>query len=114
MVKRMSEEKAVEAINKMLNNFKTEKNQKKFKKWNKTMAWEFTDLEKTYHSVLTEGMPAAPIEGEPESADVRIIIDSPTWIGIMDGSISGMNAYTSKKLKIKGKMTDLMKLQKLM
>ena len=110
----MSEEKVVEAINKMLDNFKTEKNQKKFKKWNKTMAWEFTDLEKTYHSILTEGMPADPIEGEPENSDVKIIVDSETWIGIMDGSISGMKAYTAKKLKVKGKMSDLMKLQKIM
>jgi hypothetical protein len=32
----------------------------------------------------------------------------------MSGEIGGMKAYTSGKLKVKGKMPDLLKLQKLM
>jgi putative sterol carrier protein len=110
----MSETETINAISKMLDNFKTEKNQKRFKKFSKTMAFEFTDIVKTYYSEIVEGNPGEIQEGEPEKADIKITSDSNTWIGIMSGEISGMKAYTSKKLKVKGKMSDLLKLQKLM
>ncbi len=78
------------------------------------MAIEFTDLGKTFHSNIDKGVPSEVIEGEPEKANVKITTDSVTWHGIMSGEISGMKAYTSKKLKVKGSMPDLLKLQKLM
>jgi putative sterol carrier protein len=110
----MGESDAIQAINKMLNNFRHEKAKKRFRKWNKVMAWEFTDLGKTFHSTITAGEPSSPLEGVPEKADIRIITDSNTWAGILSGEISGMKAYTGKKLDVKGKMTDLLKLQKVM
>lgn len=111
----MSETEAVDAFKKMLGNFQaTEKNQKRFAKWNKTLAVTFTDLDKTYLSTITLGVPSEPELVTIDKADVWIRIDSPTWIGIMDGKVSGMKAYTSGSLKIKGSMTDLLKLQKLM
>ena len=110
----MSENETLNAINKMMNNFKTEKAQKQFRKWSKTMAFELTDLEKTYYVNIDKGTPGEAIEGEPEKAHVKITTDSKTWIGIMNGEISGMKAYTAKKLKVKGSMPDLLKLQKLM
>lgn len=111
----MTETKAIEAFKKMLSNFqKDEKSKKRFAKWNKSMAVTFTDLEKTYVSEITTGVPNDPEAKEIEKADIWIRVDSTTWIGIMAGDISGMKAYTSGKLKIKGKMTDLLKLQKLM
>ena len=111
----MSEEEAVNAFKKLLANFQaTEKNQKRFAKWNKTLAVTFNDLDKTYLSTITAGVPNDPELVTIESADIWIRIDSSTWIGIMDDKISGMKAYTSGDLKIKGKMTDLLKLQKIM
>ncbi|MFW9928386.1 MAG: SCP2 sterol-binding domain-containing protein [Candidatus Thorarchaeota archaeon] len=111
----MSESEAVDAFKKLLSNFQaTEKNIKRFKKWNKTLAVTFTDMDKTYLSTITEGVPSDPEQKNIGEADVWIKVDSATWIGIMNDQISGMKAYTSGKLKIKGAMTDLLKLQKLM
>lgn len=110
----MSDNEVIATIQSMMNKFNDEKFHKKFRKWNKTMTFVFTDISKAFHSVITEGTPSEVVEGEPEKSDITIITDSETWKGIMDGSISGMNAYTSKKLKVKGKMTDLLKMQKLM
>lgn len=111
----MSETEAIESFNKLLAKFQaTEKDQKRFAKWNKTLAITFTNLDKTYLSTITLGIPSAPELVTIEKADVWIKIDSTTFIGIMDGDISGVKAYTSGNLKIKGKMTDLLKLQKLM
>ncbi|MFX1285604.1 MAG: SCP2 sterol-binding domain-containing protein [Promethearchaeota archaeon] len=111
----MSEQEAIDAINKMLENFKTEKAQKTFRKWSKTMVFEFTDLEKTFHTNIENGVPSEVIEGAPDGkVHVKITTDAATWKGIMAGEIGGMKAYTSKKLKVKGSMPDLLKLQKLM
>ena len=78
------------------------------------MSWEFTDLGKTFHATITAGTPGELVEGTPEKADIRIITDSGTWAKILNGEMSGMKAYTGKKLDIKGKMMDLLKLQKVM
>jgi len=111
----MSEQEAIDAINKMLENFTTEKAKKTFRKWSKTMAFEFSDLGKTFYTNIELGVPGDMVEGEPEGkVHVRITTDAATWKGIMSGEISGMKAYTSKKLKVKGSMPDLLKLQKLM
>ncbi|MFX0085380.1 MAG: SCP2 sterol-binding domain-containing protein [Candidatus Hodarchaeota archaeon] len=110
----MSENELLDAINKMMNNFNTEKAQKQFRKWTKTMAFEFTDLGKSYYVDIENGTPGEAIEGKPEKANIKITTDSTTWIGIMNGEISGMKAYTAKKLKVKGSMPDLLKLQKVM
>ncbi|MHA1227390.1 MAG: SCP2 sterol-binding domain-containing protein [Candidatus Hodarchaeales archaeon] len=101
-------------INKLRENFMTEKAQKTFRKWNKVMSFEFTDLGKTFYFHIEHGKPSEIIEGVPLKPNIKIITDSETWSGIMKGEISGMKAYTAKKLKVKGSMPDLLKLQKLM
>lgn len=110
----MVEEEYIVMINKLRENFLTDKAKKTFRKWNKTMAFDFTDLNKTFYFNIEAGTPNEVIEGIPEKANVKIITDSVTWVGIMKGEIGGMKAYTSKKLKVKGSMPDLLKLQKLM
>ena len=93
----MAEEEYMLMINKLRENFLTEKAQKTFRKWNKVMAFEFTDLEKIFYFNIEAGTPNELIEGTPEKADVKIITDSVTWVGVMKGEIGGMKAYTSKK-----------------
>ncbi|MHA2176641.1 MAG: SCP2 sterol-binding domain-containing protein [Candidatus Hodarchaeales archaeon] len=110
----MAEEEYVLMIDKLRGNFLDDKAKKTFRKWNKTMAFDFTDLDKTYYFNIEAGTPNEIIEGVPEKANIKIITDSVTWVGIMKGEIGGMKAYTSKKLKVKGSMPDLLRLQKLM
>ncbi|MHA1976704.1 MAG: SCP2 sterol-binding domain-containing protein [Candidatus Hodarchaeales archaeon] len=110
----MADEEYIAMVNKLRGNFLTDKSKKTFRKWNKTMAFEFTDLEKIFYFNIEVGTPNEIIEGEPEKADIKIITDSVTWVGVMKGEIGGMKAYTSRKLKVKGRMPDLLKLQKLM
>ena len=110
----MSEADVVESIKTMLERFKTEKNQKRFRKWNKTMAFTMSDLGKTWVTTIEAGVPGELEEKVPESVDIWITIDSTTWNSIIDGTESAMNAYTKGKIKVKGKMTDLLKMQKLM
>ena len=68
----LAEEEYITMINKLRGNFLTEKAKKTFRKWNKTMAFEFTDLEKTYYFPIEAGQPNEILEGEPEKADIKI------------------------------------------
>jgi putative sterol carrier protein len=49
-----------------------------------------------------------------ETADIEISTDSRTFLDILHKEISPIGAYSTGKLKVKGKLTDLMKLQKLL
>lgn len=110
----MSKEDHVIAVEKLRDNFLTEKAKKSFRKWNKTMGLEFSDIGKTYYFNIEAGVPGDVIEGVPEKMNVKITTDTDSWVKIMNGELGGMKAYTSKKLKVKGNMPDLLKLQKLM
>ena len=110
----MSEEGYIVAVGKLRENFFSEKAKKSFRKWNKTMGFEFTDIDKTVYFNIESGVPGEIIEGVPGKINIKIITDTETWVKVMSGEIGGMKAYTSGKLKVKGKMPDLLKLQKLM
>jgi putative sterol carrier protein len=110
----MSKEEHITAVEKLRDNFLNEKAKKTFRKWNKTMGVEFTDIDKIYYFNIEAGVPGDVTEGIPEKINVKITTDTDTWVKIMNGELGGMKAYTSKKLKVKGSMPDLLKLQKLM
>lgn len=50
-------------------------------------------------------------EGVDESASSTIMTDDETWIGIVEGSVNPMTAFMTGKIKVKGNMGDVMKLQ---
>ncbi len=50
-------------------------------------------------------------EGSSEDASSTIIATDETWIGVNDGSVNPMTAFMTGKLKVKGNMGDVMKLQ---
>ena len=111
----MSETEVVAGIEMVLGKLLEEENQKRFKSWTKIIAFTFKDLERTWTTNLTSGVPSRlnekPID-ESTKYDIQVFTDSETWIGIIQKRIKAMNALTSGKLKIEGKMTDLIKLKR--
>jgi putative sterol carrier protein len=55
----------------------------------------------TWHVKLADGS-AAVVEGETSDADITIRTDSATWLGILDGSVSGEMAFVSGTLQVEG------------
>lgn len=109
----MTEEAVTEAMNKVLSKLHDEKNRKRFRRWNKTISFTFTDLDKSWHTILTEGVPSDLIEGLPEEkSDIFIKTDSETWVKIRNKEIKALKAYNDKLIKIKGSTIDLIKLQR--
>ncbi|MHA1946287.1 MAG: SCP2 sterol-binding domain-containing protein [Candidatus Hodarchaeales archaeon] len=111
------EEQVVAGIHKMLSKLSDEKNQKRFKKWNKTVAFSFKELNKTWSITLTAGLPGELLEGEIDKFkkyDILLMTDPKTWFGIINKEVKAMAVFQSGELKIKGKMTDLLKLRKVL
>jgi len=53
-------------------------------------------------------------EKKVENPDILVTVDSNVFIDIINKKTNPMKAYTTGKLKAKGKLTDLLKLQKLL
>ena len=112
------EAEVIAGIEKMVGKLSEEKYNKQFKKWNKTMAFSFKEFNKTWWVNLTAGIPDEQLNeteiDKSKAYDIHFITDSKTWLGIVNKEIKAMDAFTSRDLKIKGKMLDLMKLRKVL
>lgn len=63
---------------------------------------------------MEDGKVKSISEESMESPDIQVTVESGVFIDIMNKKMNPMKAYTMGKLKAKGKLTDLLKLQKLM
>ena len=90
------------------------KTKKSFEKFNKTMQFHFTDVGLDYYVTFEGGAVVAFEEGKFENPAVDVIMDGDTFLGILKKELNPINAYSSGKIKVKGEMTDLLKLQKLL
>lgn len=102
------------SLEKMVKKIEDPKLQTRFANFNKTLQFEFTDDDDAVcHIVFKEGT-AAIVDGVDETAELVITTTTETIMAIIDGSASPTRAFMSGKVKAKGPMNDLMKLQKLM
>ena len=109
-----TKEEALEALKKVESRFDDEALKPRFAKFSKTMQFTFPDLETSFTIEVEAGEVRELKEGRVDKPDIHVTTDSTTFIGIMDRTSSPMHAYTAGKLKVKGTMTDLIKLKKLM
>ena len=94
--------------------FDTQDTKSKFEGFDRTLQFQFTDLETSFHTRIHNGEMDPYSEGELEKPSLLVTTDSNTLVGIMQGTLSPLDAYSVGKLKAKGSMTDLLKLQILM
>lgn len=86
----------------------------KFKGFDRTLQFHFTDLDISFHTHIHDETMDPFTEGTLEKPHLLVTTDSGTLAGIMQGNLSPLDAYSVGKLKAKGSMTDLLKLQILM
>lgn len=94
--------------------FDTSKIKSKFTGFNRTLQFHFTDLKTSFHTCIHDETMDTFTEGELEKPNLLVTTDSGTLMGIMNGTLSPLDAYSVGSLKAKGSMTDLLKLQILM
>lgn len=72
---------------------------------------EITDG-KSYNFLLENKEMKNFSEGIIEDANIRIITDNATMVGIINKEVSPIKAYATKKLRLKASISDLLRLQK--
>lgn len=87
--------------------------QQQFKDYSKIIKLTFTDLQDPYIINIHQGNITYLSDTDIETPDITITTDSTIFLDIVNKKMSPMAAYATGKLKVKGKLTDLIKLQKL-
>ena len=108
----MVDEELLEGIKKMTSKLEDPAYQERFKGYDKTLQFIFEDTN-NYALKITESK-CEIIEGEIEEPDMVITTSSDIIIDIMDGELSPTKAFMGGKIKAKGPMKDMLKLQMLM
>ncbi len=106
-------EELLEALGQWASKLDDPSYKERFKDFNKVMQFNFSD---TDFSILMEfkDETCTVKEGSVENPDVLIETSSEIILGISDGEVSPTKAFMSGKLKAKGDMKDMLKIQMLM
>ena len=90
------------------------KYKERFADFNRTLQFHFTDDENATCHIVFEGGTATLKDGLADNPELEITTTTEAIMGIMDGSLSPTRAFMGGKVKAKGAMKDLLKLQALM
>jgi len=107
-------EELLEALEKMIGKIELPKNQKRFANYTKTLQLEFTDDSESVCYIVFDKGSAKIVDGVDDSAELKITTTTDVIMDVINGIQSPTRAFVSGKLKAKGPMPDLMKLQALM
>ena len=86
----------------------------KFKDFTKKMQFTFTDLNTSYVMDVVNGEAKSLKEESIEKPDIIVTLKSDVFLSILDKKMNPVTSYMTGKIKVKGAMGDLLKLQKIM
>jgi len=78
------------------------------------MQFTFTDLNTSYVMDVVNGQAQSLKEVSIEKPDIMVTIKSDVLLSILDKKMNPVTSYMTGKIKVKGAMSDLLKLQKIM
>ena len=85
-----------------------------FQGFARTIQFNFKDLKRDFVLDIAQDGSAALKEETLPSPDVTVTTSSDTLVGILDRKTNPELAFLTRKIKVSGKMEDLLKLQKLL
>ncbi|MBE0525718.1 SCP2 sterol-binding domain-containing protein [Candidatus Thorarchaeota archaeon] len=109
----MTKDRILAQLQSLSSRFDDPKIQRRFKDYNKTLQFIFPDIDTKMFMRIGDAEIIEVGEGETE-AELQVIMDSAVFFGIIEKTESPMAAYSSGRLKTKGEVPDLLKLQKLL
>ncbi len=110
----MSRHEVMVSIEKMVGKMADPKYKARYADYKKTLQFIFTDDETAICHIIFEGGSATIVEGQADEPELLITTTTETLMAIMNGSLSPTRAFISGKIKTKGPINDLLKLQVLM
>lgn len=108
-----TKEEVLQAMQKMASKAEDPKMRKHFEGFDKTLLMTFKDIGLDVSMVFQEGK-ASVTEGTVGTPDLIVTTDSETILGILNGTVSATRAAMGGRIKTKGPVRDLLKLQHLM
>ncbi len=109
-----SKEEIEGGLKKIAGKLEDPKLKERFMKFNKTMQFNFSDVDLKYWLRFENGEVKEMEEGSLENPDVSVEFDSDTFIKVLNKETNPVAAYSAGKIRVKGEMSDLLKLQKLL
>lgn len=109
-----TKEEAKTMLDGIVTKFATPEIMSQFVGYDRTIEFKFSDLDTSFHTRVHDQKIDPWKEGPLEKPNMLVTTDSGTLKGILDGSLSPLDAYSVGKLKVKGSMSDLLKLQALL
>ena len=109
----MTKDKILNLLQTLGEKFEDPKIQRRFKEYNKTLQFIFPDLDAKMFMKIGDAKLLDVAEGETD-AELQVTMDSSVFFAIIEKTESPMAAYSAGKLKTKGEVPDLLKLQKLL
>ena len=111
----MTTKKEIEdALNNVINKLNKPEIKSRFVNFSKTIMFTFPDIKVNYIIKVIKGNVESFKEGEIDNPHIHITVESKIFLNIINNNIKPMQAYTSGKLKAKGNMLDILKLQKIL
>ena len=104
----------MESLGKMVAKMDDPKYKERFADFNRTLQFYFTNDEDATCHIIFEGGTATLKDGVAESPELEITTSTEAIMEIMAGTLSPTRAFMGGKVKAKGAMKDLLKLQALM
>ncbi len=108
----MANEELVEGLKKMVSKLDDPDMAERFEGFDKVLQFDFTDTDNYY--LIFKDSKCEIKEGNIDEPNITIITQSQIIIDIMNGELSPTKAFMGGKLKAKGPMNDMLKLQMLM
>jgi len=108
-----TKEEILKGLNKVKSRLDDQITKEKFKDFTKKMQFTFTDLNTNYVMDVVNGEAKSLKEESIEKPDILVTIKSDIFLGILDKKINPITSYMTGKVKVKGAMSDLLKLQKI-
>jgi len=109
----MTKEKLLALLQTLGEKFENPKIKRRFKEYNKSLQFIFPDIDAKMFMKIGDAELLEVAEGETE-AELQVTMDSSVFFAIIEKTESPMAAYSAGKLKTKGEVPDLLKLQKLL
>ena len=85
-----------------------------FQGFAKTIQFVFPDLKRDFTLTIAENGSATLAEQTVPQSDIEVTTTSDMLAGILDRRVNPVQAYVTRKLKVSGKMDELLKLQRLL
>ena len=109
-----TKEEVLVGLNKVKSRLDDPATKEKFKDFTKKMQFIFTDLNTSYIMDVVNREARSLKEESIEKPDIMVTIKSDVLLGILDKKMNPVTSYMTGKIKVKGAMGDLLKLQKIM